>query len=67
MHVGDDGALRLEAVDPGESIGDAEMAGVRRIAQSVDDPEIEIFEARPALARNIAEVWGIDGVTDSIA
>jgi hypothetical protein len=42
MHVGDDGPARLEAVDPGQRVVDAEMAGMRRIAQAVDDPEIEI-------------------------
>src|SRR5436190_19394471 len=47
MHVGDDGAARLDALDPGQRVGHAEMAGMRGIAQAVDDPEIEIFEQRP--------------------
>src|SRR5579862_2341836 len=44
MHVGDDGTLRLETIDPGQRIADAEVAGMAGIAQAVDDPEIEIFK-----------------------
>src|ERR1700744_1016936 len=40
VHVGDDGTLRLEALDPGQCVVDTEMAGMRPIAQSVDDPEV---------------------------
>jgi hypothetical protein len=67
MHVGDDGAARLEAVDPGQRVIDAEMAGVAGIAQPVDDPEIEILQERPALGRNVAEVGRIGGVADPVA
>src|SRR4051794_25251905 len=67
MHVGDHGALRLEALDPGQRIVDAEMAGMRRIAQSVDDPEIEILQRRPALFRNIADIRRIGGVANAVA
>ena len=45
MHVGDDGAARLEALDPGQRVVDAEMAGMAGIAQPVDDPELEVFES----------------------
>jgi hypothetical protein len=50
MHVGDDGAAWLEAIDPGQRIVAAEMAGMRGIAQPVDDPEIEVLQVGPALA-----------------
>ena len=67
MHVGDDGALRLEALDPGQRIVDAEMAGVAGIAQPVDDPEIEVFQGRPALLRDVVEIGRVGGVPDTIA
>jgi hypothetical protein len=67
MHVGDDGALRLEAIDPGQRVADAEMAGMVRIAQAVDNPEVEIFEVRPAHFRNIADVGRVGGGAYPIA
>src|SRR5438067_944057 len=64
MHVGDDGAARLEALDPGQSVIDAEMAGMAGIAQAVDDPEIEVLQRMPALGRDIADVWRIGGIAN---
>src|SRR4051794_16931083 len=55
-HVGDDGALRPEAFDPGQRVVDAEMAGMASVAQAIDDPEIEILQRAPALARDVVEV-----------
>src|SRR5215475_14457365 len=67
VHVGDDRALRLEAVDPGQRVVDAEMAGMGGVTKAVDDPEIEIFEERPALAPDVAEVRRIGGIRDTKA
>src|SRR4030081_3163994 len=66
MHVGDDGASRLEPVDPRQRVIDAEVAGMCGVAQPINNPEIEIFEMRPALARNVADIWRIGGIGDAI-
>src|SRR6202012_1624623 len=58
---------RLEAFNPQQRIADAEMAGMVRITQTIDDPEIEIFEVRPAGLGNIADIGRIGGVADPIA
>src|ERR1700740_2766228 len=67
MHVGDDSPLGLEAVDPGKRIVDAEMARMRRVTQTIDDPEIEIFKRTPAFPGNVAEVGRISRIADAIA
>src|SRR5258708_33455213 len=36
------------------------------IAQPVDDPEIEIFEMRPTLARDVVDIRRIGGITNAI-
>ena len=67
MHVGDDGAARLEAIDPGQRVVDAEMAGMPGIAQPVDDPEFEMFQKRPARGRDVADIGRVGGLADPIA
>src|SRR6266540_5896439 len=67
MHVGDDGALRLEALDPAKRVVDTEMAGVAGIAKPVDDPEVEVFQRRPAFRRDIVEVGRVGGGPDTEA
>ncbi len=68
MHVGDDRALRLEALDPRQRVGDAEMAGMRRIAQAVDDPEIEAFCSAGQLSSGMSCRSGVvGGIADAIA
>src|SRR6266516_6525329 len=42
------------------------MAGMPGIPQPVDDPEIEIFELRPALGRDVAHIRRIGSVADAI-
>ena len=37
------------------------------VAQAIDDPEIEIFQGAPALARDVAEVGRVGGIADAIA
>ena len=58
MHVGDDGLPRLEALDPGERIVHTEMAWMRRITQTIDDPEIEAFQ-RAQLSRGMSLTSGV--------
>src|SRR5580692_321668 len=67
MHVGNDGAARLETADPGQRVVDAEMAGMPGITQAVDNPEIEVFEGSPARGRDITDIGGIGGVPNAIA
>ncbi len=55
MHVGDDRPLRFESVDPAQGIVDAEMTGVAVVAEPIDNPQLEIFQRRPALAWNVDE------------
>src|SRR3954447_20525980 len=64
MHVGNDGAFRLEALDPRQRVADAEMAGVAGIAQPVDDPEVEVFQRRPAFLGNVVKVGRVGGGSD---
>ena len=49
VQIGEDRALRLQPFDPGQRLADAEMAGMRTIAQRIDDPQIEAFERLDAL------------------
>src|SRR5947209_8128226 len=42
------------------------MARMSCVAQAVDDPEIEIFEKRPALGRNIADIGRVSAIPDPI-
>ena len=36
----------FDALDPGERLGDAEVARMRPVAQRVDDPDVEAGELR---------------------
>src|SRR5215207_9043538 len=40
------------------------MAGMAGITQSVDDPEVEVFQRRPALRRDVVKVGRVGGGTD---
>ena len=40
---------------------------MRRIAQPVNNPEIEIFQRRPAFGGDIAEIGGIGGIANAVA
>src|SRR5262249_9536249 len=53
------------SIDPGERIIDTEMAGMGRIAQAVNNPEVEVFQQGPALARDVAEIGRVGGVADA--
>src|SRR5437667_8136742 len=43
------------------------MAGMPGIAKSVDDPEVEVFQRRPALLGNVVEVGRVGGGPDTEA
>ena len=67
MQVGQDRALGLDALDPGERLGQAEMARMRRVAQRVDDPDVEPGQRRGAFGRQVAEVAGIGEAAEAEA
>src|SRR5262249_51656779 len=43
------------------------MAGMRCITQTVDDPEVEVFERAPAFAGDVADIRRIGGISNAIA
>src|SRR4051812_37044641 len=65
MHVGQDGALRFQPLDPGERFGQAEMARMRYRAQGIDDPQIEIAQRRETLIGNVADIRRIGDIADT--
>lgn len=67
VHVGDDGPARLEPPDPGQRVAYAEVAWMRREAQTVNDPQFEIFEVAPASGWDVADVRCIGGGANAIA
>src|SRR5579871_5005324 len=67
MHVGDDRALWLEALDPRQSVTDAEMARMGRITQAVDDPQIKAIKERPAYFRNVVDIGRVSRIANPIA
>src|SRR6202049_1720134 len=64
MQVGQDGALRPDALDPGQRILDGEMTRMRRIAQRVKNPDFEVTQHRHAVRRNAVEVAGIREIAE---
>src|SRR6476661_2123709 len=42
------------------------MAGMPGVPQPVDNPEVEIFEMQPALARDVVDIRRIGGVADPV-
>ena len=58
---------RLEAIDPGQRVLHAEVAGMRRKAKPVNDPEIELFQKRPALVRDVIDIRRIGSIGDPVA
>src|ERR1700738_4313332 len=56
MKIGENRALGPQFGDPFEGFRQGKMTGVRRIAQSVDDPHVEAFEKTEALDRNGIEI-----------
>ena len=67
VQIGQDGAARLEPLDPGERVVEREMARVRPVAQRIDDPDVEAGERRDALRRQAAQVARIGEVAEAEA
>ena len=59
VKVGEDRPARAHRLDLRQRLVQAEMRGMRPIAQGVDDPHVEPFEKRPARLRNAFDVRGI--------
>ena len=64
VQVGQDRAPRLEPLDPAQRLGQAEMAGVRPVAQRIDHPDIEAVERRDAFVRQAAQIAGIAEIAE---
>src|SRR5438132_4563238 len=58
VQVGQDRAPRFEARDPGEGLGDAQVARMRLVAQRVDDPDFQRAEHGNAVLGQAGEVTG---------
>jgi hypothetical protein len=56
MQIRQDCAAGLDPRDPGERIVNAEMAGVRPVAQRIHDPDLESRKRRDASLRQPTEV-----------
>jgi hypothetical protein len=56
VEMGEDGSLRLQQVDPFEGLIDTEMADVRVIPESVDDPDIEALKQVGRCAWQITDI-----------
>src|SRR5689334_6861158 len=56
MHMGENGVLRLHSLDPHKRLADREMTRVRRVAQRIDNPHIEILQMLERLLWEIAHV-----------
>ena len=58
-HVREDAALRLYLLDPLDRLPYSKMAGVGRVAQSIDDPHVEALEQRQRGFGHVADVGRI--------
>src|SRR5579871_1035210 len=67
VHVGEDRPPGRKPLDPLERFGDREMARVRLVAQSIDDPQINASERRNAFRRQVAQVARVRDVADTEA
>src|SRR2546423_10935228 len=56
MQVGQDRAFRSDPLDPPQRVGDREMTGMRRIAQRVENPDLEIAQHLHVCFRHAVEV-----------
>src|SRR5579875_3818609 len=67
MKIGQDRVLRAKMVDPSECFGDREMARMRRVAQGIDNPEVEVLQEMSALRRDRVEVRRISHAAEAKA
>ena len=67
MHMGEHRALRIDSLNPGKCLLDAEVTRMPRIAQRVEDPDIEVFEISKRVLRQIADIWLIGDAAEAEA
>src|SRR6266545_3040903 len=67
MHMGEHGALRLHPRDPGQRFLDGEVARMRRIAQCIDDPDVEALKMLKRLLGEVAHIGRIGDVAEAEA
>jgi len=65
MKIGENRALGPQFGDPLEGFRQGEMTGVRRVAQSVDDPQVEALEKTDALDGNRIEIRRIGHLAEA--
>ncbi len=67
MQIGQNGAARLGASDPFQGQFHVGVGRMRRPAQGVDDPDVEIGQGRPALFRKADGVGRVGHLPEPIA
>src|SRR5579864_5856197 len=67
MQIGQDGAARFEAFDPAERVRERKVTRMRRVAQRVDDPDVEIGQGVEADIRDRTEVDRIGEIAETKA
>ena len=56
VHIGENGAFGCELFDPLQRTREMCMGWVRRAAQGVDDPDVEVFEGWPRVIINFRNI-----------
>src|SRR3974390_2349103 len=59
MQMREHGLLRRPAFDPSERGCNGKMAWVRRVAERIQDPEVESFKMRQRFLRQLVKVAGV--------
>lgn len=67
MKIGENRAFGPQFGDPIERFRQGKMTGVRRVAQSVDDPEVESLQKTEALDGNGVEIGRIGNLAKAKA
>src|SRR3990167_6685527 len=67
MQVGQDRPFRLDPPDPVQRLVEIEVAGVRRLAQRVDDPDVETGQKAEAFWLQTFDVGRVGDVADAKA
>ena len=65
MKIGENRALGPQFGDPVEGFRQGKMTGVRRVAQSVDDPQVEPLQKTEALPGNAVEIGRIGHLAEA--
>src|SRR3954452_3442411 len=67
MHMGEHGTLRLHPRDPRKRFLDGEVARMRRIAECINDPDIEALKMLERLLWEIAHIGRVGDVAEAEA